>query len=98
MALYLPTGPLKTCSELSRYRDANPVPTSPLADDLTLHHRGQLIISKEQNVFYMYCPTNRVHTVDVYTPIVWNDKNAPVESELVHLYHLEPVRNDRNCF
>ena len=30
MALHLPIGPLKTRSELDRYRDANPVPASPL--------------------------------------------------------------------
>ena len=34
MALHLPTGPLKTHLGWSRYKDANPVSISPLADDL----------------------------------------------------------------
>ena len=34
MALHLLIGSFKTRSGLSWYRDANPVPTSPLADDL----------------------------------------------------------------
>ena len=33
MALHLPIGPLKPALDWSWYRDANPVPTSPLADD-----------------------------------------------------------------
>ena len=36
MTLYLPIGPLKTRSKKIRYRDANPVPTSPLADDIAI--------------------------------------------------------------
>ena len=35
MALHLPVGPLKTRSGLEPVRDANPVPTSPFADDIT---------------------------------------------------------------
>ena len=35
MALHLPIGLLKPALGWSRYRDANPVPTSPLADDIT---------------------------------------------------------------
>ena len=34
MALHLPIGPLKPALGWSRYRDVNPVPTSPLADDI----------------------------------------------------------------
>ena len=34
MALHLPIGPLKPALGLSRYRDANPVPTIPLAESL----------------------------------------------------------------
>ena len=34
MALHLPDGSLKIRSGLERYRDANQVPTSPLADDM----------------------------------------------------------------
>ena len=34
MALHLPIGPLKICSGWSWYRVANPVPTSPLVDNL----------------------------------------------------------------
>ena len=34
MALHPPTGPLTTHLGWSRYRDANPEPTSPLGDDL----------------------------------------------------------------
>ena len=33
MALHLPIGPLKPALDWSRYRDAIPVPTSPLPDD-----------------------------------------------------------------
>ena len=33
VALHLPIGPLKPSLDWSRYRDVNPVPTSPLADD-----------------------------------------------------------------
>ena len=33
MALHLPIEPLKPALGLSRYRDANPGPSSPLADD-----------------------------------------------------------------
>ena len=32
VALQLPNGPLKPALGWSRYRDANPVPTNPLAD------------------------------------------------------------------
>ena len=35
VALLLPTGLLKPALGWSRYRDANPVPTTPLADNLT---------------------------------------------------------------
>ena len=34
VALHLPTGPLKARSVLELYRDANPVPTSSLFDDI----------------------------------------------------------------
>ena len=34
MALHLPIGPLKPAVGWSRYQDANPVSTSPLANDL----------------------------------------------------------------
>ena len=34
MALHLPTGHLKTCSGLEVVPNVNPVPTSPLGDDL----------------------------------------------------------------
>ena len=34
MALCLPIGPSKNVLGWSRYRDANPVPTNPLADDI----------------------------------------------------------------
>ena len=35
MALHLPIGPLNPALGWSRYRDTNPVPTNPLADDIT---------------------------------------------------------------
>ena len=34
VALHIPIGPLKTCSGGSWYQDANPVPTSTLANDI----------------------------------------------------------------
>ena len=34
MALHLPIGRLKTALGWNPYRDANPVPTSPIADDI----------------------------------------------------------------
>ena len=34
VAIHLPIGSLKTCSGLERYRDVNPVPTSPLTNDI----------------------------------------------------------------
>ena len=40
MALHLPNGPLKTRSGLDQYRDVNPVPTSPLADDIATAPSG----------------------------------------------------------
>ena len=40
VALHLPIGPLNTSSGLERYRDTNPVPTSPLADDITTTSLG----------------------------------------------------------
>ena len=43
MALHLPTGRLKTRLGMSRHRDANPVPTSPLADDLDTGTLGPVI-------------------------------------------------------
>ena len=36
MALHIPTEIIKNALSWSRYRDANPVPTSPLADDLAI--------------------------------------------------------------
>ena len=41
MALHLLNGPLKTRSGFEQYHDANPVPISPLANDLTT---GMIII------------------------------------------------------
>ena len=38
VAIHLPIGPLKLA--WSRYRDTNPVPTSPLADDITTAPSG----------------------------------------------------------
>ena len=40
MAIHLPIGPLKTRSGWSRYRDANPIPTSQLAHDITTAPSG----------------------------------------------------------
>ena len=40
VALYLTIGPLKTALGWSRYRDAYPVPTSPLADDIATAPSG----------------------------------------------------------
>ena len=39
MTLHLPIGP-KPALGWSRYRDANPVPTSPLSDDITTAPSG----------------------------------------------------------
>ena len=36
MALHLLNGPLKAALVWSRYRDGNPVPASPLADDISI--------------------------------------------------------------
>ena len=40
MALHLPTGPLKPALGWSRYRDVNPIPTSPLANDIATAPSG----------------------------------------------------------
>ena len=42
MALHLSIGPLKPALGGSWYRDANPVPTSPLADDLATEPSGPI--------------------------------------------------------
>ena len=42
VVLYLPIVPLQTRSGWSRYQDANPVPTSPLADDIGTTPSGPL--------------------------------------------------------
>ena len=40
MAYYLPIGPLKTRSGMEPYRDANPVPSTPLTDDIATAPSG----------------------------------------------------------
>ena len=42
MALHLPIGPLKTVLGWRRYRNANPVPTSPLSYDITTAPSGPI--------------------------------------------------------
>ena len=42
MVLHLPIGLLETCC-WSRYQDANPVPTSLLADDLAIAQSGMVL-------------------------------------------------------
>ena len=61
MALHLPTGPLKT-----RYRDANPVPSSPLADDLATAPSGPVTPVLMFHVMYrsltgVECVTRQVY-------------------------------------
>ena len=43
MGLYLPIGSLKTRPGWRRYRDANPVPTSPLDNDLATVPSGPVL-------------------------------------------------------
>ena len=52
MAIHLPIGSLKTTLGWSRYRDANPVPTSPLSDDITTAPSGRLIESMDSTLIY----------------------------------------------
>ena len=48
VALHLPIGSLKTYSVLVRKnRDANPIPTNPLADDLATAPENGAVINKE---------------------------------------------------
>ena len=44
MALHIPTGPLKPSLGWSRYRDANPVPTSPLVDGIVTAPSGPVYV------------------------------------------------------
>ena len=44
MAIHLPIGSVKTCSVLEPDTDANPVPTSPLANDITTVPSGPVIV------------------------------------------------------
>ena len=61
MALHLPIGPLKQPAQgWSRYRDANPVPTSPLADDIATapsgpvnRKEGNVLVNDALNTFYL---------------------------------------------
>ena len=41
MTLHIAIGPLKHALGWSRYPDANPVPTSPLADDIAMGYRDR---------------------------------------------------------
>ena len=50
MAIHLPIGPLKTTLGWSRYQDTNPVPTSPLADDITTAPSGPVANFKITNL------------------------------------------------
>ena len=43
VAIHQPIGSLKTHSGLDQYRDANQVPTSPLADDVTTAPLGPVV-------------------------------------------------------
>ena len=43
VALHLLIGPLKHALDLSRYQDANPVPTSPFADDIATALLGRSV-------------------------------------------------------
>ena len=43
VVLHLLIGSFKTALDWSRYRDANPVPTSPLADDITTAPSGPVL-------------------------------------------------------
>ena len=52
MTLHLPIGSLTTRLGWSRYRDANPVPTSPLADDITTAPSGPVFGIKRGQVLY----------------------------------------------
>ena len=45
-------GPVKTRSGLSRYRDANAAPTSPLADDIATAPSGPVSILRHVVVIY----------------------------------------------
>ena len=55
VALHLPIGPLKKpAPSWSRYRDVNPVPTSPLADDIALHQWGQCLLGVRKWYLYEY--------------------------------------------
>ena len=51
MALHLPSAPLKTALCWSRYRDANPVPTSSLADDIATAPSGPVLVQKRKQAF-----------------------------------------------
>ena len=52
MVLHLPTGPLKTRSGLELVRGyTNPVPTSPIADDIATAPSGPVIILKNVSSF-----------------------------------------------
>ena len=56
MAIHLPIGPLKSWS---LHRDANPVPTSPLADDVTTAPSGPVPKdSPRLSLKYQYSLTN----------------------------------------
>ena len=66
MALHLPIGPLKLALGWSWYRDANPIPTSPLADDLATAPLGP-----ESQIRQLFCiQTSNVDQSEVSTFIV----------------------------
>ena len=56
VAIHLPIGPLKNpLCVVSRYRDANPVPTSPVADLEVKNIKGSAWIGMESTGRWSYC-------------------------------------------
>ena len=63
MTLHLPIGHLKTALGWSRYRDANPVPTIPLADDITNAPLGLVRDDEDEDVMALHQPTESLNGV-----------------------------------
>ena len=71
MALYLSIGSLKPALCWSRYRDAIPVPTSPLAYDITTAPSGPVINTFRRLFYYILLWVNQWKVICYLVVIEW---------------------------
>ena len=101
-AVPLPThiGLLKPALDWSLYRDANPVPTSPLADDITTAPSGSVLLGLTPSIFMYHklrcgsCRFGTTQTEAMRKLPIWYDATRS-DAEVADLVRRNPNQTNR---